>query len=122
MLSALKVKYFQLDFTIFFAHFFANGDNATTSKETSKFRQEKLNILSALKFAGSQLAFSEWKVRFSLISPRIFSLGYPEEKFSYLLYFQNVQRKTHLKIVLLKVWPFQDFYFLKKQNINLNFH
>ncbi len=44
MLSALKVKRFQTDFAIFFA----NGENATKSKETSKFRQEMMNILSAL--------------------------------------------------------------------------
>jgi hypothetical protein len=44
---------------MFFAHFFANSENATKSKEPSKFRQEMLNILSALKFAGSHLAFYE---------------------------------------------------------------
>jgi hypothetical protein len=59
MLSALKVKCFQPDFTIFFAHFFANGENTTKSKETSEFRQEMLNISSSLKFAGSHLAFDE---------------------------------------------------------------
>ncbi len=42
MLSALKVKHFQSDFAIFFD----NGENATKFKETSKFRQEMLNILS----------------------------------------------------------------------------
>jgi hypothetical protein len=55
MLSALKVKPFQPDFIIFFCQ----GDNATTSEETSKFRQEMLNILSTLKFAGSHFAFPE---------------------------------------------------------------
>jgi hypothetical protein len=54
MLSALKVKHFQPDFT----HFFANGENAAKSKETSEFMQETLNI-RALKFAGSHLAFYE---------------------------------------------------------------
>jgi hypothetical protein len=43
----------------YFLHFFANGENATKSKETSKFRQEMLNTLSALKFAGSHLVFYE---------------------------------------------------------------
>ncbi len=51
--------------------FFTNSENATKSK----FRQETLNILRALKFAGSHLAFYEWKVSFRLISPIIFSLG-----------------------------------------------
>ncbi len=41
--------------------------------QNPNFRQEMLNILSALKFAGSYLAFYEWKVSFSLISPMIFS-------------------------------------------------
>jgi hypothetical protein len=40
MLSALKVKRFQPDFAIFFAHSFANDEKGTKSKETSKFRQE----------------------------------------------------------------------------------
>jgi hypothetical protein len=53
VLSALKVKRFQPDFTIFFACFSANSENATKFKETSEFRQETLNILSKLKFAGS---------------------------------------------------------------------
>ncbi len=57
--SALKVKRFQPNFAIFFACFFANSENATKSKETSKFRQERLNILSTLKFVGSHLAFYE---------------------------------------------------------------
>ncbi len=60
--SALKVKCFQPDFIIFFTHFFS-----PTVKT--------LNILSALKFTGSHLAFYDWKVNFSLISPIIFSLG-----------------------------------------------
>jgi hypothetical protein len=34
-----------------FARFFANSENATKFKETSEFRQETLNILTALKFA-----------------------------------------------------------------------
>ncbi len=66
-------------FSAWFCHifhvFFANGENATKFKETSKFSQEMLNILSTLKFAGSHLEFYEWKVSFSLISPRFFSLG-----------------------------------------------
>ncbi len=66
--SALKVKRFQPNFSIFFTLFFTNSENATKSK----FRQETLNILSALKFTGSHLAFYEWKVRFSLISPIFF--------------------------------------------------
>jgi hypothetical protein len=57
--SALKVKCFQPDFTIFFAYFFTNSENATKFKETFEFRQEMLNILSALKLAGSHLAFYE---------------------------------------------------------------
>jgi hypothetical protein len=59
MLSALKVKCFQPDFAIFFTHFFANSENATKFKDTSEFRQEMLNILSALKFSGPHLAFYE---------------------------------------------------------------
>ncbi len=43
--SAMKVQCLQPNFDIFFA----NSENPTKSK----FRQEKLNILSALKFAGS---------------------------------------------------------------------
>jgi hypothetical protein len=35
--------------------FFTNSENAAKSK----FRQEMLNILSALKFTGSHLAFYE---------------------------------------------------------------
>jgi hypothetical protein len=72
MLSALKVKRFQPDFAKLFACFLANSENATKFKETYEFRQEMLNILSGLKFAGSYLAFY---VSFSLISPIIFSLG-----------------------------------------------
>jgi hypothetical protein len=59
MLSALKVKHFQPDFAIFLARYFANIENATKSEETLEFRQEMLNILSALKFVGSHLAFYE---------------------------------------------------------------
>ncbi len=51
MLSALKVKCLQPDFAIFFTRIFANSENATKFKETSEYRQETLNILSALKFA-----------------------------------------------------------------------
>jgi hypothetical protein len=36
----------------YFCAFFANCKNTTKSKETSKFRQETQNILSALKFTG----------------------------------------------------------------------
>ncbi len=50
MISALKVKRFQPNFAIFFAHFFANSENASKSKKTFKFRQEMLNILSTLNF------------------------------------------------------------------------
>jgi hypothetical protein len=50
--SALKVKCFQPNFAIFFMLF---SRNATKSK----FRQEMLTILSALKFTGSHLAFYE---------------------------------------------------------------
>jgi hypothetical protein len=59
MLSALKVKHFQPDFAIFFVRFFPNSENATKFQETSEFRQEMLNILIALKFPGSHLAFYE---------------------------------------------------------------
>jgi hypothetical protein len=45
----------QPNFAIFFTPFFANSETATKSK----FRQETLNILSTLKFAGSHLAFYE---------------------------------------------------------------
>ncbi len=45
MLSALKVKRFQLNFAIFFMRFFTNSENATESK----FRQEKLNNLKRVK-------------------------------------------------------------------------
>ncbi len=41
-----------------FHHIFSpTSDKATTFKETSEFRQEMLDILSALKFAGSHLTF-----------------------------------------------------------------
>ncbi len=49
------------DFAIFFAHFFANNENATKFKETFEFRQEMLNILSALKFVGSHWHFMDEK-------------------------------------------------------------
>ncbi len=88
MLSVLKVKRFQSNFALFFASFFqpwkwnafslilpyfsciffTNSENETKSK----FRQEMLNIFIMLKFAGSHLAFYEWKVSFSLISPIFF--------------------------------------------------
>jgi hypothetical protein len=57
--SALKVKCFQPDFAIFFKRFFSNIETATKFKYSSEFRQEMLNILSTLKFAGSNLAFYE---------------------------------------------------------------
>jgi hypothetical protein len=53
--SALKVKHCQPNFAIFFTLFFTNCETATKSK----FSQETLNILSALKFTGSHLAFYE---------------------------------------------------------------
>ncbi len=59
MLSALKVKCFQPDFAIFLRIFFTNGENATNFNKTSEFRQEMLDILSMLKFAGSLLGFHE---------------------------------------------------------------
>jgi hypothetical protein len=59
ILSVLKVKHFQPDFAIISARFFANSENATKFKETSEFKQEALNILGSLKFAGSHLAFYE---------------------------------------------------------------
>ncbi len=74
MLSALKVKYFFQhwpNFAIFLRIFFTNSENTTKSK----FRQETLDILSALKFKGSHLAFYEWKVSFNLISQIFFPLG-----------------------------------------------
>jgi hypothetical protein len=43
---ALNVKCFQPNFAIFFTFLFTNSENATKSK----FREETLNILSALKF------------------------------------------------------------------------
>ncbi len=46
---------------IFCTVFFANSKNATKSKETSKLRQEMLNIFSALKFVISHLAFMNVK-------------------------------------------------------------
>jgi hypothetical protein len=55
MLSGQKVKRFQPNFAIFLTRFFTNSENATKSK----FRQETLNILSALKFLQSHLAFYE---------------------------------------------------------------
>jgi hypothetical protein len=65
-----KWNAFTLISPYFFMPFFANSENATKSK----FRRGMLNILSALKFAGSHLAFYEWKVSFSLISPMILTL------------------------------------------------
>jgi hypothetical protein len=56
MLSALKMKRFQTDFAIFFARFI---EDATKFKETSKFRQEMVNILITLKFRESHLALYE---------------------------------------------------------------
>jgi hypothetical protein len=44
---------------LIFHIFFVNSENATKFKETCEFRQETLNILSVLKFAGSHLAFYE---------------------------------------------------------------
>jgi hypothetical protein len=54
-----KIDAFSLIFPYFLRIFFTNSVNATKFKETSKFKQEMLNILSALKFAGSHLAFYE---------------------------------------------------------------
>jgi hypothetical protein len=48
-------QHFQPNFAIFFMLFFTNCENATKSK----YRQEMLNILSALKFTGSHLSFYE---------------------------------------------------------------
>jgi hypothetical protein len=70
-LSALRVKHFQPNFAIFSMLFFTNSENTINSK----FSQETLNILSALKFTGSHLAFYDSKVSFSLISPINSSLG-----------------------------------------------
>jgi hypothetical protein len=53
MLSALKVTRFQPNLAMFFTLFSPNSENATKSK----FSQEMLNILGALKFRGSHLAF-----------------------------------------------------------------
>jgi hypothetical protein len=50
-----KNQCFQPNFAIFFLLLFTISENATKSK----FRQEILNILSALKFVGSHLAFYE---------------------------------------------------------------
>jgi hypothetical protein len=46
--SALSVERFYPNFTIFFKIFFTSSENAINSK----FRQETLNILSALKYTG----------------------------------------------------------------------
>jgi hypothetical protein len=59
MLSVLKVKRFQPDFAIFFAHFLPTVKTPQNSTRPLNFRQETLNILSALKFAGSHLASYE---------------------------------------------------------------
>ncbi len=91
MLSALKVKCFQPNFAILFTLFFSTESEMLSAKvwhifhmffftnsenpTKSKFSQETLNILSALKFIGSHLAFYDWKVSFSQISPIFFSLG-----------------------------------------------
>ncbi len=66
--TAWKWKAFSLISPYFSCVFFTNIENATNSK----FSQETLNIFSASKFTGSYLAFYEWKVSFSLISPIIF--------------------------------------------------
>ncbi len=80
MLSALKASIFHAFFLhwkwnafslilpYFSCIFFTNSENATKSK----FRQETLNILNALKFTWSHLVFYDWKVSFSLISRIIF--------------------------------------------------
>ncbi len=65
----------------YFSRFFLTNSENTTK---SKFRQEMLNILSMLKFTGLRLAFYDWKVSFSLISPISFSLGYKEFYFLWL--------------------------------------
>jgi hypothetical protein len=44
-------------------------------KNTSKFSEEMLYILSALKFAGSLLAFHGGNLHFRLIPPKKFLLG-----------------------------------------------
>ncbi len=71
-----KWNAFSLILPYFLRVFFANREKATKFKEASKFRQEMLNILCVLKFSRSHLAFYEWKVSFSLISLRIFLLGW----------------------------------------------
>jgi hypothetical protein len=43
-------------------------------KNTAKFSEEMLYILSTLKFAGSLLAFYGGNVHFRLIPPKVFSL------------------------------------------------
>ncbi len=59
--SALEVK-----------HFYHAFCHLQWKQYKIQIRQERLNILSMLKFAGSHLAFYERKVSFSLISPIIF--------------------------------------------------
>ncbi len=66
-------------FMLFFQRWKWNGFSqvspyffTTLNGTKSKFRQETLNILCALKSTGSHLAFYDWKVSFSLISPIIF--------------------------------------------------
>ncbi len=95
--SALKVKCFQPNFAIFSCIFFTNSKNGTISK----FSQEMLNILSALKFPGSHLTFYDCKVIFSLISPINFSLGWfsslgmPISRGSYSKGRQNTVPESH---------------------------
>ncbi len=62
-----KVKHFQ--------QFFYLG-----MKNTSKFSEEMLYILSALKFMGSLLAFHGGNVHFRLIPPKNLSLGTKKSK------------------------------------------
>ncbi len=97
---------------IFHVVFFTNSEKATKSK----FRQEMLNILSALKCAGSYLAFHEWKVSFSLISPIIFSLG-RENIFLAIIF--NFHLSSHNSLHLLNNC-FSDLEFVTGIQLNGN--
>jgi hypothetical protein len=54
-----KIDAFSLISPYFLRISFANSENATKFKETSKFAHDLLNIQGALKFAGLHLAFYE---------------------------------------------------------------
>ncbi len=64
-----------------------------------KILQEMLYILSALKFAGSLLAFHGGNVHFFLIPPKFFSLGLRHFNFHNLWFLYNMdQGKSNLSL------------------------